>query len=190
MTVIEMLQGAGELLLWIFLADLTTGFVHFWMDQYGKEDMPFVGKMVIEINILHHQDPRHMTKRNYWFLTKASWLLGVIIYTVSVLVTGEFSWKLAIFLCYAAQANVFHMWAHRTVQENGKFITFLQRMRLIQSPKHHAGHHIAPYDRQFCILTDWFNPILERIWFWEGVIGFFRLFGIQPIAGSNIRQNV
>jgi len=51
MNLIELLQGAGELLLWIFLADLTTGFVHFWMDQYGKEDMPFVGKMILLLTI-------------------------------------------------------------------------------------------------------------------------------------------
>ena len=32
------------------LLDFLTGVVHFWMDRYGREDMPLVGKAIIEIN--------------------------------------------------------------------------------------------------------------------------------------------
>ena len=42
-------------------ARFVTGVVHFWMDRYGREDMPIVGKAVIEINTWHQENPRKMT---------------------------------------------------------------------------------------------------------------------------------
>lgn len=174
----------------ILLTDFITGIMHFWMDQYGREDMPFVGKHVVEINIVHHLDPRHMTLLGYWKLTYSSWMFGVILLLLEWLILGGVGWGGVLLVVYGSQANLFHKWAHQTPMENGKMISAFQKLRLIQSPKHHAVHHKAPYDMQFCILTDWLNPFLEKIGFWNGVIHFFRFFGIQPVAGSDIRKNV
>lgn len=173
----------------MLFADFLTGLVHFWMDQYGREDMPFVGKHVIEINVLHHSDPRHMVKKSYFQLTWTSWVLGLIL--------GFIGWTLNLYffeilfvVAYAGNANIIHKWTHQTEFENGKIITFLQKMRLIQSAKHHREHHAAPYDKHYCILTDWLNPVLHKIYFWEGIVFFFRKLGVNPIAGSQIRKFV
>lgn len=171
------------------LADFITGLVHFWMDQYGREDMPYVGKHVIEINILHHRDPRHMVKRSYWSLTYTSWMLGVIVGIIA-LIFGFWGWGVAFLIVYAGNANQIHKWAHQTDKENGPIIVLLQKMRLLQSRRHHRGHHHAPYDRNYCILTDWLNPVLHFFKVWEGIVWFFRLFGIHPVSGSKIRDFV
>lgn len=189
---LDLFYSVITLFIWILLADFLTGVVHFWMDVYGKEDMPFVGKMVIEINVLHHSDPRHMIKQNYWFLTRASWLLAVIIYVISWVFMGAHSWKLAIFLVYAAQANLFHKWAHQHSWERSRFATVLQKLYIIQSPHHHHLHHNEDaegfYDRQYCILTNFLNPILDKIWFWEFVVWFFGKLGIQTRDDCRLRN--
>jgi plasmanylethanolamine desaturase len=177
---------ALKLLLLILIADFLTGVVHFWMDQYGREDMPFVGRHVIEINILHHQKPRHMLKKNYWQLTWTSWLLGAIV-AVFAWFLGRFSWEIAFVIIAAANANLVHQWAHKTPEENGRVITWLQDWQVLQSRAHHGLHHHAPYDTQFCILTNLLNPILHTVRFWEFVVWVLRRVGIQPVAGTNIR---
>jgi plasmanylethanolamine desaturase len=178
-----------QIFLLMLIADFTTGLVHFWMDQYGREDMPFVGKHVIEINILHHSKPRNMVKKNYFQLTYTSWLLGLIVGAVALGV-GGFTWQVLFVIVYAGNANQIHKWAHQTADENGPLVTFLQRLHLIQSRHHHRHHHNAPYDRNYCILTDWLNPVLHSLRFWEGVVWFFRKFGFQPVAGTKIREFV
>ena len=75
-------------------------------------------------------------------------------------------------------------WVHQTPSENGKIITFLQNIYLIQSASHHSSHHKSPFDMQYCILTNWVNPVLGYIGFWKGVIGFFNdlVFTLLPEA--------
>ncbi|MFN9421301.1 MAG: fatty acid desaturase CarF family protein [Pirellula sp.] len=38
---------------------------------------------------------------------------------------------------------------------------------MLQSPKHHAQHHIEPFESKYCVMTDWLNPILDRLDFWR-----------------------
>lgn len=82
------LMFAIKLFLLILLTDFVTGFVHFWIDQYGKEEMPIVGKSVIKLNINHHKNPMDMTKKNYWSLTWSSWVLGFVILLLWFLFLG------------------------------------------------------------------------------------------------------
>ena len=174
----------------ILLADFLTGCAHFWMDQYGREDMPLVGKFVVEVNILHHKNPRHICSNNYWQLTWTSWAFGGVLLLLEWLVLGGVGWGGILLVVYGSQANLIHQWTHQTKIENGRFITWLQKYHIIQSTPHHRFHHVAPFDAHFCILTDWLNPILEKTKFWEGVIAFFKWFGIQPVAGQAVRKNV
>ncbi|MEY4927880.1 MAG: hypothetical protein RI894_2316 [Bacteroidota bacterium] len=173
----------------MFLADFTTGVVHFLMDQYGREDMPFVGKHVVEINILHHRSPRNMLKKSYFQLTYTSWLLGVLLAGAAYL-CGFWGWEVALLILYAGNANQIHKWSHQTKQKNGRFIAFFQFFGLLQSHQHHREHHAAPYDRNYCILTNYLNPILHQLRFWEFIVFALRKIGVQPIAGTNIREFV
>jgi plasmanylethanolamine desaturase len=185
----EILLVIAKVVGMMLTADLLTGVFHFWMDQYGREDMPIVGKSVIEINILHHRDPRNMVKKSYLQLTWTAWVLGIVLGLGAYLL--EFlSWEVIFVLAYGANANIIHKWTHQTHRENGAVIAFFQKIRLLQSKKHHGWHHKAPYDTNYCILTDWLNPILHRIRFWEGIVFILKRIGIYPVAGTQIREFV
>lgn len=178
-----------KIILIILGADFLTGVFHFWMDIYGREDMPFVGKHVVEVNIIHHKEPRRMVKNSYFKLTWTSWTLGALLMLLSVFLWG-FRWEVAFMLLYGSQANLIHKWTHQTAKENGRIVEFIQKIGLVQSKRHHGWHHKAPFDTNYCILTDWLNPILHRIKFWEFIVWILSKVGIKPIAGTRIRNFV
>lgn len=169
----------------ILLADLITGFVHFLLDQYGSPESRFF-KNAIEINLSHHDNPRLMIERSYWELTKDSWKLGFILFPLSVLLFG-FHWEILFVLLVGANTNIFHKWSHMKKSERPLIVTWLQKARILQYSRHHGQHHRKPFDTYFCIITNFWNPILEKVYFWEGVIRFFRLLGIKPVAGTEVR---
>ena len=160
------------------LLDFLTGVVHFWMDRYGREDMPLVGKAIIEINTWHHENPRRMTTRSYWYLCKSGWV-GVGAMLVGVyLVTGTVSWQWWFIGILGANANIVHQWAHKFPNEKPALINWLQKIGVIQRPHDHAQHHTKPETRSYCTYTPWLNPILDRIGFWFGIERFFATFGV------------
>ena len=82
-----------EVLLLYLLLDFLTGLVHWWMDRYGREDMPIVGKAIIEINTWHHANPRKMITRSYWYLCKSGWA-GVTVMLLAVyFIKGSVTWQ-------------------------------------------------------------------------------------------------
>ncbi|MDA9774439.1 fatty acid desaturase family protein, partial [Saprospiraceae bacterium] len=177
-----------KLVILVLLADLITGFVHFLLDQYGSPDSRFF-KNAIKINLSHHDNPRLMLERTYWELTKDSWKIAFTVMPISILLFG-FHWELAFLLVVGANTNIIHRWSHSKKTEKPRFVTFLQQIRVFQGKHQHSQHHKRPFDTYFCIITNFWNPILERIYFWEGVIRFFKLFGIKPVAGTEIRGNL
>ena len=180
---------AIKLLSLVLLTDFVTGFVHFWIDQYGREDMPLIGKSVISLNINHHQHPMQMTQRSYWSLTWSSWALGGVILLFWFLVFGKLDWEIIFLVVYGAQGNIIHKWAHSTKTQNGKFITSLQNWKIIPNKHQHRHHHNAPFDTFFCVQTVFLNPILEKIKFWDGLVWMLTHIGFPPAAGSEQRKD-
>lgn len=176
-----------KILFLILLTDFITGFVHFILDQYGKPDAKFF-KNAIKINLSHHDNPRKMVKRSYWQLTRDSYILGAIIFPISLI--WGFHWEILFVLVLGAQANIIHKWAHQTKKENFLFVTFLQKLRIIQNKRHHKNHHRRPFDTYFCVMTNFWNPILEKLRFWEGMVKFLLRFGLEPAGGTNIRGHL
>ena len=60
-----------------------------------------------------------------------------------------------------------HKWAHSS--ERPWPVRALQRLGLMQSRGHHGVHHSAPYAVRFCPMTDYLNPVLDRLRFWRTV---------------------
>jgi plasmanylethanolamine desaturase len=176
-----------KILLIIFGADFLTGVFHFWMDVYGRADMPFLGKHVVEVNMIHHKNPRKMTSNSYFGLTWTSWVTALLMLVLSVWFWG-FHWEVVAMLIYGSNANLIHKWTHQTDKENGRLVSFFQATGIIQSKRHHGWHHKAPFDTNYCILTDWLNPILHKLKFWEFVVWSFKKVGIEPVTGTNIRN--
>lgn len=152
----------------VLTADFLSGFFHWLEDAYGREHWPVTGRLVTRPNILHHHDPRHFT-HNGWF--HSSWLLiclGLIVLGAAWL-CGRLTWQVWLVVFLGVNANQFHKWAHRTPSENGRLISLLQRARVIQTPRHHACHHINPKNSHYCVLTNLLNPLLDSMRFWEGL---------------------
>ena len=174
-----------KILMLILLTDFITGFVHFLLDQYGSPEGRFF-KNAVKINLAHHDNPRLMIDRSYWDLTKDSYKLGVILLAITSLIFG-FHWEILFVLILGANTNIFHKWSHMKKSERPMFITFLQKLKVLQHSKHHREHHKKPFDTYFCIITNVLNPILEKVYFWEGVIWSLKLIGVKPVAGTEVR---
>jgi ubiquitin-conjugating enzyme E2 variant len=155
-----------EVTLTVLIADFVSGLLHWLEDAYGREDWPITGRLVTKPNILHHHDPRYFTRYG-WF--HSSWdlmCLGLLILAVAWLF-GVLTWQVWLFAILGSTANQIHKWAHRTPIENGPAITFLQGIRLLQTPRHHAHHHTNPKESHYCVLTNFLNPLLDRIDLWK-----------------------
>jgi len=150
----------------VLIADFASGFFHWLEDAYGREDFPITGRLVTKPNILHHHNPRCFTRHSWWHSSWDLTCLSVLI-VLGAWLLGQLSWQVWLFAVLGANANQIHKWAHRTPQENGRLISFLQQCRLVQTPRHHARHHTDPKNSHYCVLTDFLNPILDRLRLWE-----------------------
>ena len=75
-------------------------------------------------------------------------------------------------------------------KQTNKIIILLQKIGLIQSKEMHDLHHASPYDINYCVMTNYLNPILTYINFWYKVENLLYLFGIKTTRGLNIRKGV
>ena len=152
----------------VVLADFVAGVVHWLEDAYATADTPVVGPLLIRPNIVHHHYPRFFTRLSWW---QSSWdllLLGLAALGLGGWL-GFLSWQLGLFVLISVNANQVHKWSHRTRAENGRVISFLQDLRVLQTPRHHALHHTDPNNTFYCPITNLVNPLLERIRFWSRV---------------------
>ena len=109
-----------------------------------------------------------MTRHTWW---QSSWDLALL---ATLLVAGArccgwLAWYVWLFALLAANANGFHKWEQRTRKENGRLISFLQDIRLLQTGKHHRRHYTDPKNSHYCTITNTLNPILDPVRFWDGL---------------------
>lgn len=176
-----------KIILSILFTDLFTGAVHWWEDTYGNSNWKFFGKSIVIPNLEHHEFPRKFVKGSMFNRIKLSLYFAIGIGIVLHLV-GMLNPYTLFILAYASLGNECHAIAHRTDTENGKIICFLQKVGLIQSRKMHGLHHKSPYNCNYCIQTNYVNPILNHIRFWEILEKIISLFGIKPNRGNPIRN--
>jgi len=159
-----LLEATGCLL----LADLLSGLVHWAEDAYGEAHWPLVGRAVIAPNLLHHRDPRAMTRQSWLRNVDLPALLGALVLLAAGL-TGHLTWRWTLTVTLLVLTNLVHRWAHQAPWENGRLISALQRTGLLQSRGAHAAHHRWPRQSHYCALTDYLNPVLERLRLWRGL---------------------
>lgn len=159
----------------ILLADFTSGFVHWMFDTWGGVDTPVVGKLAIRTFRHHHVDQKAITRHDFIETNGHNISLTVIYSTVGLYVfrgsktidlvdvfIGQF---LICATFYTAFTSQIHKWAHQ--DDPPKLVKLLQRWRLLLAPEHHAVHHSAPYNRNYCITVGWLNGPLRAIRFFE-----------------------
>jgi hypothetical protein len=155
----------GQLLLGWLLADLVTGAFHWWEDNFGSESWPIVGPWIIKPNRLHHRAPLAFTKHGFMNRNRASMVTAAIAGAVLTLLFGPSVW-ISSLVVGGALANEVHRYAHQPSTATA-WLGVLQQIGIIQSPREHARHHRPPHDANYCILTDWLNPLLEAAHFWH-----------------------
>lgn len=158
---LSLAQGFGVVL----LADFVAGIVHWLEDAYGSADTPVVGPLLVRPNIVHHHYPRYFTRLTWW---QSSWdlLLVCLALLGAAYAFDLLTWHLWLFGFVSLNANQVHKWSHRTRTENGRVITLLQDARILLTPHQHALHHSDPKNTYYCPVTNFVNPVLERLRFW------------------------
>jgi hypothetical protein len=157
-------------------ADFISGAFHWWEDRYGDASWPILGPLVVAPNVLHHTQPRAfldqtVLMRNWTTavpslgLSAAAWYAGA-------------NWLATVFAMLSV-ANEVHAWAH---QKCSRPVRALQLLGVLQSQEQHADHHTKPFDTNYCVMTDWLNPVLQAVGFWPGVEAVVGVFGIRPLA--------
>lgn len=155
-----------QILICIMIADFFTGLFHWLEDTYGTPDIPIVGKYVIAPNIDHHKNPGNLgTQGSFFTRTRISFLLTAPIILLFYFF-GHLTWHVWVIAGLTAIGNQVHAFAHGACKKN-KVLKFLHKFKIIQTPKNHAKHHVPPFDKDFCVLTNFVNPILETIRFWK-----------------------
>ncbi len=152
----------------VLAADFVAGMIHWLEDAYVREDTPILGKHVARPNIVHHHYPRYMV-RHTWWQTSFDLILVSTVLLIGAWITGLLSWEVWLFAIVSANANEFHKWEHRSRKENGPIISFLQDIRILQTAKHHARHHTDPKNSHYCTITNFLNPVLDGMNFWNGL---------------------
>lgn len=150
-------------------ADFITGVVHWWEDRYGNPDWPVIGKYVVAPNILHHEDQRAFLAGN--FFTR-NWTTFLPAFAASALFALAGLYWLALTAAFCGLGNEIHGWAH---QKCNRLVRGLQLLGVFCSPEDHAVHHERPFDRYYCVMTSYLNPVLSTIRFWpalELIIGW------------------
>ncbi len=180
---------AQTLILWL-IADFITGVIHWWEDAYGNPNWPIIGKYIIEPNLEHHRSPRLLLQGSYWNRINTSVYAAVMI-ILALWICGVFYWQVVVCLAFSSQGNEIHAISHRSDKENGRLIMFFQKIGIFQKRKTHGWHHKAPYDTNFLVMTEYLNPLLNKIRFFEFVEWMIlKVFRIKVLRGSAIRSGI
>jgi hypothetical protein len=159
-------QILGQAVIGWILADFVTGAFHWWEDCFGRAEWPVIGPWLIAPNRLHHTQPLAFTRHGFWARNGASVMAAAVIGSALCWALGPSVWLAA--LCLGgALANEVHRYAHEPSRAP-RWILILQQVGMMQSPKEHARHHRPPYEANYCVLTDWLNPLFEATGFWRG----------------------
>lgn len=176
------LQAAATVL----AADFLAGLVHWIEDAYIREHTPVLGRWIGRPNAIHHHLPRRMT-RNTWWQSNWDQLLAAGLMAAAAAALGCLTWHVWLFAIVAGNANEVHKWSHRTRRENGRIISLLQDLRILQTPRHHSAHHTNPKEVRYCPVTNVLNPVLDAVRFWAGMERLLeKVFGLRRQPDSSV----
>ena len=153
--------GVGHL-----LADLLSGLVHWFADEFFEVDTPVLGPLLIYGFRDHHRDPEEILRHGllevsgYNALATLPALAALLVWPApdpgtralhAVVLGAAFS---------VAATNQLHRWAHAS--RVPAWVGWLQRRRLVLSPEAHARHHRRGRGA-YCVTAGWGNPVLDAL---------------------------
>ncbi|MFZ5756515.1 MAG: fatty acid desaturase CarF family protein [Pseudomonadota bacterium] len=151
----------------VLLADLVSGLVHWAEDAYARPGMPLVSR-IAENNLLHHRKPRAFLANSWWESSADLLAIGAAILALAWWQDALTVWLL-LFVLLAVNANQIHKWTHMSRREVPRIVGWLQRARILQTPREHARHHTGEKNSHYCVMTNVSNPVLEKLRFWTAL---------------------
>jgi ubiquitin-conjugating enzyme E2 variant len=177
-----------KIIIAVLAADMLTGIIHWWEDAYGNPNWKYIGESVVLPNLEHHKKPRAFLNSNWWNRVNTSLMVAAVLIGLCY-VFGIFNYYTVFAVLLASQGNEIHRFSHQTKKENGRLITLLQLCSILQTRRHHAKHHTAPYECNYCVITNYVNPMLEAVHFWtKAEQAIKKLTGIDVLRGSVVRN--
>ena len=160
--------------------------MHWACDRYGSSRTPFFGESFIEPFREHHRDPQAITGKSFVEVNgnTAIALFPFLILTQHSLPVEESRdapfWHVFMMgLCaWLIVTNYFHKPAHAAYADRGRVVRWLQGKRFILSESHHERHHLAPFDRHYCITSGRLDPLLQGVRLWARLQS-----GIDRVSG-------
>jgi hypothetical protein len=152
----------AQVIIGVALADFISGTLHWLEDSYGDEEWPILGHYVIQPNLHHHTSPSEFVQGSYWMRNRS-------VLVIAALVGGIF-WALnwvnivtITALIVGSHANEIHSWAHKPSGKVSKLIRFGQKHGILLGAFHHWQHHKDNLDTHYCTITNFVNPVLDRL---------------------------
>ncbi len=172
---------AFQIIAALAFTDFMSGVLHWLQDRYIHRHWPGLGPAVVDPSIIHHIHARAFVESGFWPRNMASLVVGGLL-LVLFWATGALTWFTTTFaLASIILPTETHVWAHRTERENGPAVAWLQRRGIVQSFAHHRQHHSGREITHYCAMSNFVNPVLERINFWRGCEAvIFELTGARP----------
>jgi len=178
-------RGLAAILGGLLLADFVTGAFHWFEDRYGNPKWPIIGG-VIRANQEHHHTPRSFLEGSFISRNLTVFMLAAV-FMAGFWAVGWLNLFTGSAVIFGAFANEIHRFAHRSSTENGTLVTALQKTGLLQSFQHHAQHHRKGKDTHYCVMTNYLNPALEKVQFFQNAEKvIFDLTGRQPRLDESV----
>lgn len=178
-----------DIVLIVLLVDLASGFAHWLEDSYGRPRWPITGALITRPNILHHHRPTAFTE-NSWLRSADVLLLMAVPIIAGAWALDLLTWQLLLFVALGVNANEIHKWTHQPAAQRGPVVRLLQNLRIVQTPRHHAKHHMGSKDTHYCAVTNLVNPVVDGIGLWRGLErAVEKLFGTRRRPDLSISRN-
>ncbi len=143
----------------------------------------FIQRVLLD-NKIHHPRPGFLGRRTLGALLLPTIVLyaipfGIVEVATYVLcpVPGWVVAGVAALLTGSVFSQYIHAVTHRP--KVSWLVRAAQAMRLFLHPQIHAGHHTT-FDRNFCLVSGWANPLVNRFFNWAIRHGWLKPAGLEP----------
>ena len=184
------MEVIGTIVVCLLIADLIVGTVHWAEDTYcgatyeaNKAKAQGIVRRVCAANAWHHVQPTKMGD-TFW---SRNLLSIVVTWTLAAgcCIAGLHHWGLWLTAAVVCVGNEIHWWTH---SKPPRLVKCLQEIGVCQSPQQHAKHHDGRFTTNYCTVTNWLNPILERLNYWRRLEAAIALTGITPKRTELVRD--
>lgn len=172
---------------WLF-ADFLGGLFHWAQDRYmSVESKSKVVRALAVDNQVHHTKPTQMLIYSYFENIKYTAIFTLPLTILLMAISAPLWLSLSVFL--STFGNLIHRFGHTPARKLPRWVRGMQKIGLFISPEHHDLHHrhdgklVTKCDAHhaYCPMTDWVNPIVDRLHVWEALEWTLAKIGIEPI---------